>query len=134
VAPSFPDEPVGPGDRWTMTTPAPPEVLEMSGQDSATVQLRATLNALQDLVNDRIADVGIDGELPAVETRVTTSLGALAARSSGTMTGRYRFSLPRGVMILAERSVTLSLVTAHPMVGRDTLLTRLVTQTTIRLQ
>ena len=106
----------------------------MSGQDSATVQLRATLNALQDLVNDRIADVGIDGELPAVETRVTTSLGALAARSSGTMTGRYKFSLPRGVMILAERSVTLSLVTAHPMVGRDTLLSRLVTQTTIRLQ
>jgi len=134
VAPSFPEERVEPGDGWTMTTPAPPEVLEMSGQDSATVQLRATLNALQDLVNDRIADVGIDGQLPAVETRVTTSLGALAARSSGTMTGRYRFSLPRGVMILAERSVTLSLVTAHPMVGRDTLLTRLVTQTTIRLQ
>jgi len=30
--------------------------------------------------------------------------------------------------------VTLSLVTAHPMVGRDTVLSRLVTQTTIRLQ
>ena len=106
----------------------------MSGQDSPTLQLQATLNALQELVNDRIADVGIDGQLPAVETRVTTSLGELAARSSGTITGRYRFSLPRSVMILAERSVTLTLVTAHPMVGRDTLLSRLTTQTTIRLQ
>jgi uncharacterized lipoprotein YbaY len=106
----------------------------MSGQDSATLQLHATLNALQELVNDRIADVGLDGEIPVVETRVTTSLGALDARSSGTVTGRYRFSLPRGVMILAELSVKLSLVTAHPMVGRDTLLSRLTTQTTIRLQ
>jgi len=134
VAPWFPEEPVEPGDGWTMTTPAPPEVLEMSGQDSTTLQLHATLNALQKSVNDRIADVGIDGQLPTVETRVATSLGALAARSSGTMIGRYRFSLPRSVMILAERSVTQTLVTAHPMVGRDTLLSRLVTQTTIRLQ
>jgi len=37
-------------------------------------------------------------------------------------------------MIFEELSVTLNLVTAHPMVGRDTLLSRLVTQTTIRLQ
>ncbi len=134
VAPWFPQEPVEPGDAWTVTTPAPVEVLELSGQDSSTLQLHATLNALQKSVNDRIADVGIDGQLPTVETRVTTSLGALAARSSGTMTGRYRFSLPRGVMISEELSVRLSLVTAHPMVGRDTLLSRLVTQTTIRLQ
>ncbi len=134
VAPWFPQEPVEPGDAWTVTIPAPVEVLEMSGQDSSTLQLHATLNALQKSVNDRFADVGIDGQLPAVETRVTTSLGALAARSSGTMTGRYRFSLPRGVMISEELSVRLSLVTAHPMVGRDTLLSRLVTQTTIRLQ
>ncbi len=134
VAPWFPPEPVEPGDGWTVTTPAPVEVLEMSGQDSSTLQLHATLTALQKSVSDRIADVGIDGQLPAVETRVTTSLGALAARSSGTMTGRYRFSLPRGVMISEELSVRLSLVTAHPMVGRDTLLSRLVTQTTIRLQ
>jgi len=134
VAPWFPQEPVEPGDAWTVTTPAPVEVLELSGQDSSTLQLHATLNALQKSVNDRIADVGIDGQLPTVETRVTTSLGVLAARSSGTMTGRYRFSLPRGVMISEELSVRLSLVTAHPMVGRDTLLSRLVTQTTIRLQ
>jgi len=134
VAPWFPQEPVEPGDGWTVTTPAPVEVLEMSGQDSSTLQLHATLNALQKSLNDRIADVGIDGQLPAVETRVTTSLGALTARSSGTMTGRYRFSLQRGVMISEELSVRLSLVTTHPMVGRDTLLSRLVTQTTIRLQ
>ena len=134
VAPWFPQEPVEPGDAWTVTTPAPVEVLEMSGQDSSTLQLHATLTALQKSLNDRFADVAIDGQLPSVETRVTTSLGALAARSSGTMTGRYRFSLPRGVMISEELSVRLSLVTAHPMVGRDTLLSRLVTQTTIRLQ
>jgi len=134
VAPWFPQEPVEPGDGWTVTTPAPVEVLEMSGQDASKLQLHATLNALQKTVHDRIADVGIDGQLPTVETRVTTSLGALAARSSGTMSGRYRFSLPRGVMISEELSVRLSLVTTHPMVGRDTLLSRLVTQTTIRLQ
>jgi|SRR5467141_2173537 len=134
VAPWFPEEPVEHGDGWTVMTPAPPEVLEMSGQDSSQLQLHATLNALQESVNDRIADVGINGQLPPVETRVTTSLGALAARSSGTMIGRYRFSLPRGVMIFEELAVRLTLVTAHPMVGRDTLLSQLVTQTTIRLQ
>src|SRR5207247_4494444 len=95
-----------------------------SGQDSSTLQRHATRTALQKSVNDRIADVVIDGQLPTVETRVTTSLGALMARSSGTMTGRYSFSLPRGVMISEELSVRLSLVTAHPMVGRDTLLSR----------
>ncbi len=134
VAPWFPQEPVGPGDGWTVTTPAPVEVLEMSGQDSSKLQLHATLNALQKSVHDQIADVAIDGQLPPVETRVTTSVGALAARSSGTIIGRYRFSLPRSVMIFEELSVTLNLVTAHPMVGRDTLLSQLVTQTTIRLQ
>ncbi len=134
VAPWFPQEPVERGDGWTVTTPAPLEVLEMSGQDSSKLQLHVTLNALQESVNDQIADVGISGQLPSVETRVTTSLGALAARSAGTMMGRYRFSLPRGVMVFEELSVSLTLVTAHPMVGRDTLLSRLVTQTTIRLQ
>ena len=130
VAPWFPQEPVEPGDEWTVTTPAPLEVLEMTGQDSTTLQMHATLKAVQ----QSVADVEIDGQLPTVETHVTTSLGALAARSSGTMTGRYRFSLPRGVMISQELSVTLSLVTDAPRVGRDTLLSRLVTQTTIRLQ
>jgi len=134
MAPWFPEEPVEPGDAWTVTTPAPVEVLEMSGQDSSKLQLHATLNALQKTVNDRIADVGIDGQLPTIETRVTTSLGVLPARSSGTVIGRYRFSLPRGVMIFEEMSVRLTLVTDAPMVGRDTVLSRLVTQTTIRLQ
>jgi hypothetical protein len=134
VAPWFPQEPVEPGDGWTVTTPAPVEVLEMSGQDSSKLQLHATLNALQKSVHDQIADIGMDGQLPTVETRVTTSLGALAARSSGTIIGRYKFSLPRSVMIFEELSVTMNLVTAHPMVGRDTLLSKLVTQTTIRLQ
>src|SRR5437667_4743846 len=134
VAPWFPQEPVKPGDGWTVMTPAPLELLEMSGRDASELQLHDTLNALQESVNDRIADVGINGQLPTVETRVTTSLGALAARSSGTIIGRYRFSLPRGVMIFEERSVRLALVTDAPMVGRDTLLSRLVTQTTIRLQ
>ncbi len=106
----------------------------MSGQDSSKLQLHATLNALQKSVNDWIADVGINGQLPTDETRVTTSLGALPARLSGTMIGRYRFSLPRGVMIFEELSVRLALVTDAPRVGRDTLLSRLVTQTTIRLQ
>ena len=134
MAPWFPEEPVEPGDAWTVTTPAPLEVLEMSGQDSSKLQLHATLNALQKSANDRIADVGIDGQLPTIETRVTTSLGVLPARSSGTLIGRYRFSLPRGVMIFEELSVRLTLVTDAPMVGRDTVLSRLVTQTTIRLQ
>src|SRR5206468_10868994 len=59
VAPWFPEEPVEPGDGWTVTIPAPPEVLEMSGQDSSQLQLHATLKALQKTVNDRIADVEI---------------------------------------------------------------------------
>ena len=134
VAPWFPEEPVEPGDAWTVTTPAPLEVLEMSGQDSSKLQLHATLNALQKSVNDWIADVGINGQLPTDETRVTTSLGALPARLYGGMIGRYRFSLPRSVMIFEELSVRLTLVTDAPMVGRDTVLSRLVTQTTIRLQ
>ncbi len=106
----------------------------MSGQDSSKLQLHATLNALQKSVNDWIADVGINGQLPPDETRVTTSLGALPARLSGTMIGRYRFSLPRSVMTFEELSVRLTLVTDAPSVGRDTVLSRLVTQTTIRLQ
>src|SRR5438552_1426802 len=109
AAPWFPEEPVEPGDAWTVTTPAPLEVLEMSGQDSSKLQLHATLNALQKSVNDWIADVGINGQLPADETRVTTSLGALPARLSGTMVGRYTFSLPRSVMIFEELSVRLTL-------------------------
>jgi len=134
MAPWFPEERVEPGDAWTVTTPAPLEVLEMSGQDSSKLQVRATLNALQKSVNDWIADVGINGQLPTGETRVMTSLGALPARFSGTLIGRYRFSLPRSVMIFEELSVNLTLVTDAPRVGRDTVLSRLVTQTTIRLQ
>ena len=134
MAPWFPEEPIEPGDGWTVTTPAPLEVLELSGQDSSKLQLRARLTALQKTVNDWIADVGINAQLPAGETRVMTSLGALPARLSGTMIGRYRFSLPRSVMIFEELSVSLTLVTDAPRVGRDTVLSRLVTQTTIRLQ
>jgi len=134
AAPAFPEARVAAGDQWTMTARAPLEEFDMSGWDFPELQLRATLNAIREAVNDRIAEVGIDGSLPVQDTRVTTSLGTLSARSSGNVIGQYKFSLPRGVMISEELSGTETLVTDAPMVGRDTLLSRLVTQTTIRLQ
>jgi hypothetical protein len=133
TAPSFPQERVGAGDRWTITRQSPLEESDITG-DLAELPLRATLNAIHKSANDRVAEVGVDGPLPTRQTRVTTSLGPLPARSSGTVIGQYRFSLPRGVMLSQELSATLMLVTDAPMVGRDTLLSRLVTQTTIRLQ
>jgi hypothetical protein len=134
TAPSFPQEPVEPGDRWTMTMRSPLEEFGIGADGLAELQLGATLNAIHESVNDKVAEVGIHGSLPIRETRVTTSLGSLPARSSGTVSGQYRFSLPRGVMLSQELSGRLMLVTDAPMLGRDTLLSKLVTQTTIRLQ
>jgi len=134
TAPSFPLEPVEPGDRWTMTTRSPLEESGIGADGLAELQLGATLNAIHESMNDKVAEVGIQGSLPTRETRVNTSLGSLPARSSGTVIGQYRFSLPRGVMLSQELSGRLMLVSDAPGLGRDTLLSRLVTQTTIRLQ
>lgn len=136
TAPSFPQEPVEPGDQWTMITRSPLEEFGVGPppEDLAELQLGATLNAIHESVNDKVAEVGIHGSLPTRETRVNTSLGSLPARSSGNVVGQYRFSLPRGVMLSHELSGRLTLVTDAPMLGRDTLLSKLVTQTTIRLQ
>lgn len=133
TAPAFPEEPVEAGDRWTMSRPSQLEEFDFPA-DLAELQVRATLNAIHESVNDRVAEVGIDGPFPTRETRVQTSLGVLPARTTGTVIGQYRFSLPRGVMLSQELTGRLMLVTDAPMVGRDTLLSRLVTQTTIRLQ
>src|SRR5688572_8243471 len=134
TAPSFPQEPVEPGDGWTMNTRSPLEEFTIGPDGPAELQLGATLTAIRESVNDKVAEVGIHGSLPTRETRVNTSLGSLPARSSGNVVGQYRFSLPRGVMLSRELSGTLMLVTDAPMLGRDTLLSKLVTQTTIRLQ
>jgi hypothetical protein len=134
TAPSFPQEPVEPGDQWTMITRSPLEEFVIGPDSVAELQLGATLSAIHESVNDKVAEVGIHGSLPTRETRVNTSLGSLPARSSGNVVGQYRFSLPRGVMLSQELSGRLMLVTDAPMLGRDTLLSKLVTQTTIRLQ
>lgn len=136
AAPSFPDHPVAPGagDAWTMTARIPLEELESDEGNFPELQVRATLDALRESANDRVAEVGINGQFAPREIRVTTSLGPLPASSSGTIIGRYSFSLPRGLMISEEWSGALTVVTNAPLVGRDTLLSRIVTQTTIRLQ
>ena len=134
AAPAFPLEPVEAGDGWSVVTRS---ALEDFGPDMDTLaelRLDATLNAIHESRNERVAEVGIHGALPGHETGVRTSLGPLPARSSGTVIGQYRFSLRRGVMLSNELTGRLILVTDVPMVGRDTLLSRLVAQTTIRLQ
>lgn len=134
TGPSFPQEAVEAGDRWTMTRPSTLEDFGLGGEGPGDLQLDATLGAIRESVKDKVAEVGIHGSLPARELRVNTSLGPLPARSSGTVIGQYRFSLPRGVMLSQEFTGRLVLVTDAPMVGRDTLLSKLVTQTTIHLQ
>lgn len=134
TAPSFPQEPVEPGDRWTMTLRSPLEEFGRGADELAELQFGATLNAIRESSNDKIAEVAMQGSLPTRETRASTSLGSLPARSSGSVVGQYRFSLRRSVMLSQELSGTLMLVSHAPMLGRDTLLSRLVTQTTIRLR
>lgn len=134
TAPAFPQEPVEAGDHWTMAARSALEDFGLSGDTLTELPLDATLTAVRESGNDKIAEVGIHGALPPQESGVRTSLGPLPARSSGTVIGQYKFSLRRGVMISQELTGRLTLVTDVPMVGRDTLLSRLVTQTTIRLQ
>jgi hypothetical protein len=134
TAPSFSPQPVEAGDRWTMVRRS---VLEDfgGGTDSlAELQLDATLSAVRDAVNDKVVEVGIHGSLPTRQMSVNTSLGPLPARSFGTVMGQYRFSVLRGVMVAQEMTDRLMLVTDAPGVGRDTLLSTLVTKTTLRLQ
>ncbi|HXE82587.1 MAG TPA: hypothetical protein VN513_04535 [Gemmatimonadales bacterium] len=134
TAPSFSQQPVEAGDRWTMARRAALEDFGTGSDSLAELQLDATLGAIRESANDKVAEVGIQGPLPTRELSVNTSLGPLPARSSGTVIGQYRFSLPRGVMVSQELTDTRLLVTDAPGVGRDTLLSRLVTHTTIRLQ
>lgn len=134
TGPSFPQEPVEAGDRWTMTRRSTLEDFGIGGESPGDLELDATLGAIRESLKDKVAEVGIHGSLPARALRVVTSLGPLPARSTGTLIGQYRFSLPRGVMLSQELTGRLVLVTDAPMVGRDTLLSRLVTQTTIHLQ
>ena len=133
TAPSFSQTPVEAGDRWTMVKWSALE--DFWGADTlAELQLDATLSAIREAANDKVAEVGVHGSLPARQMSVNTSLGPLAARSVGTVIGEYRFSLSRGVMVSQEMTSRIMLVTDAPGVGRDTLLSKLVTQTSIRLQ
>lgn len=134
TAPSFSQSLVEAGDRWTMMRRS---VLEdfSGGTDSlAELQLDATLSAIREAANDKVVEVGVQGSLPERQLSVNTSLGPLPARSSGTVIGQYRFSVQRGVMVAQEMTNRLRLVTHAPGVGRDTVLSQLVTVTTVRLQ
>ena len=133
TAPSFTRTPVEAGDRWTMVRWSALE--DFGGTDSlAELRLDATLGAIREAANDRVVEVGVHGALTPRQLSVNTSLGLLPARSIGTVIGQYRFSMPRGVMVAQEMTSRVMLVTDAPGVGRDTLLSKLVTQTSIRLQ
>ena len=110
------------------------EDLSGSTDSLAELQLDATLSAIREAANDKVVEVGMHGSLPTRQMTVNTSLGPLPVRSSGTLIGQYRFSVQRGVMVAQDMTGRLMLVTDAPGVGRDTLLSKLVTQTTIRLQ
>ena len=134
TAPSFSQKPVEAGDQWTMARRAALEEFSGRTDSLAELQLDATLSAIRDEANYKVAEVGMHGALPTRQMSVNTSLGPLSARSFGTLVGQYRFSVQRGVMVAQEMTGRLMLVTDAPGVGRDTLLSKLVTQTTIRLQ
>lgn len=134
TAPSFSQNPVAVGDRWTMVRRSALEEFGGGTDSLAELQLDATLSAIREAANDKVVEVGIHGSLPTRQMNVNTSLGSLPARSLGTVLGQYQFSVRRGVMVTQEMTGRLMLVTDAPGVGRDTLLSKLVTQTTIRLQ
>ena len=133
TAPAFTEKPVEAGDRWAMARQSALE--HLGGVDSLVeLQLDATLSAVRESGNDKVVEVGMHGALPTREMSVNTSLGPLPAKSFGTASGQYRFSVRRGVMVDQAMTDSLMVVTGAPGVGRDTLLSRLVTQTTVRLQ
>jgi hypothetical protein len=103
----FPDQPVGPGDRWTNQTELP--FAQLAGGTPFTVESRITVRGITVTGADTTVQLGVETGLPDRPLQFNFGGQLVTVTLRGGITGEQVFSLTRGAVVSGALGGTVHL-------------------------
>ncbi len=129
---ALPEEPVGPGDSWTIATALP--VGQLPGASGAGAsRTKLTVQQIRVAGTDTTVLLNIETTFPGDPIALTIAGQAATLRLSGSLSGDQAFSLSRGVVVSGMVKGTMKMNVSGGPLGRQGMVLSSATETSLRL-
>lgn len=133
VAFAFPQEPVGRGDSWTVTTELPMGQLPGVSGGTGSARTDVTVRGVEIAGADTTVVLDVTTTFPEEPFQLDLGGQRATLRLSGTLTGGQRFSLNRGAMLSSELKGRTRMSVSGGALGSQTMNMTSDAETTLRL-
>lgn len=131
---AFPEQPVGPGDSWTVSTELP--IGELPGTDASqagAARTTLTVREIHAAGPDTSVVLDIRTEFPAGPVQLTIAGQQATMTMSGELTGNQRFSVTRGAVTEATLKGAMTMNVTVAMFGAQKMVMMSETENALRL-
>jgi len=129
---ALPEEPVGPGDSWTVMTELP--VGQLPGASGAGAsRTKLTVKEIRIAGPDTTVLLDVETTFPGDPIALTIAGQPATLRLSGSLTGDQVFSLSRGVVVSGTMKGTMKMNVSGGPLGRQGMVLSSETETSVRL-
>ena len=129
---ALPEEPVGPGDSWTVATELPAGQLPgVSGAGASRTKF--TVREIRVTAGDTTVLLGVETTFPGDPITLPIAGRPATLRLSGSLTGDQVFSPTRGVMVSGTMKGTMKMNVSGGPLGGQAMVLSSATETSLRL-
>ena len=129
---ALPEQPVGPGDSWTVATELP--VGQLPGASGAGAsRTKLTVTEIRVVGADTTILLDVETTFPGDPIALTIAGQAATLRLSGSLAGDQVFSLSRGVVVSGTMKGTMKMNVSGGPLGRQEMVLSSETETSVRL-
>jgi hypothetical protein len=129
---ALPEQPVGPGDSWTVATDLP--VGQLPGVSGAGAsRTRLTVKEIRVARGDTTVLLDVETTFPGDPITLSIAGQPATLRLSGSLAGDQVFSLTRGVVVSGAMRGTMKMNVSGGPLGRQGMVLSSVTETSLRL-
>ncbi len=128
----LPEEPVGPGDSWTVATELPVGQLPGASRSGAS-RTKLTVREIRVAGSDTTVLLDVETTFPTDPIALTVGGQPATVRLSGSLAGDQVFSLSRGVVMSGTIKGTMKMNVSSAALGRQGMVLSSENQTSLKL-
>lgn len=130
----FPEQPVGRGDSWTMTTELPlGQIPGANASQAGPARTTLTVREIRMMGSDTSVIIGIKTAFPTGPIQLTFAGQQATLKLAGQLAGDQEFSISRGAVVGGAMSGSMTMNISAPALGMTSMQMATDTQNSIRL-